>query len=187
MSPLGSNPSPPAIVRESHEQLRHAFEQGLPERFDMATSVCERWADGGDRRALTSESATGETRRYSFDDLDRRASRLADHLADQGVGRGDRVGVTVLRKPERIITHVACWKLVAVWGPASGAFSWRACVRSRHRAQSEVRPIRRSTLPSARTDLVLYAPSTAEDGLEPSPVGATREGGVSAPVRAVAS
>lgn len=107
---------------ESYEQLREEFEHDVPDQFNMGAYVCDRWADGSDRSALVFEAADGETTRYTFDDFHREASRLADHLAEQGVGRGDRVGVNVPQKPETLLTHVACWKLGAVSVPLSTLF-----------------------------------------------------------------
>lgn len=105
-----------------YEQLREAFEHDVPEQFNMAGYVCDRWADGSDRPALIFEPADGETERYTFDEFDREASRLADYLASRGVGRGDRVGVNVPQKPETLLTHVAAWKLGAVSVPLSTLF-----------------------------------------------------------------
>jgi acyl-CoA synthetase (AMP-forming)/AMP-acid ligase II len=45
--------------------------------------------------------------------LDRRANRLAHHLLDRGVGRGDHVGVYAFNRIEWVEALLACWKIGA--------------------------------------------------------------------------
>ncbi|WP_254536190.1 acyl-CoA synthetase [Halomarina litorea] len=109
---------------ESYDDLLAAFEWEVPERFNMAHYVCDRWADGedGDRTALLSERETGERASYTFAELATLTDGLAGHLRAQGVGRGDRVGVNAPQTPETAIAHIACWKLGAVSVPLSTLF-----------------------------------------------------------------
>ena len=93
----------------SYEALREAFEWEVPETFNMATYLCDRWAG--------SESGTDDGGGDG-----RAANGLADFLAARGVSRGDRVGVNVPRKPETVIAHLAAWKLGAVSVPLSTLF-----------------------------------------------------------------
>ena len=53
----------------------------------------------------------------SFRDLDRRANRLANHLAARGVGRGSRVGICLARSPDSIIAALAVMKAGAAYVP----------------------------------------------------------------------
>jgi len=53
-------------------------------------------------------------RRLSYRDLDRRADRLAHHLAASGVGPGDRVGVQLANGTEYVESMLACFKVRAV-------------------------------------------------------------------------
>jgi fatty-acyl-CoA synthase len=50
-------------------------------------------------------------------ELDRRTDALAAGLAAQGVGKGDRVGLLLLNRPEFIDTVLAAWKLGALAVP----------------------------------------------------------------------
>ncbi len=53
-------------------------------------------------------------RRLTFAELEARANRLAHHLAANGVGPGDHVGVQLYNGPEYVETMLACLKLRAV-------------------------------------------------------------------------
>jgi acyl-CoA synthetase (AMP-forming)/AMP-acid ligase II len=57
--------------------------------------------------------AGGERRSYA--DMEARANRLAHHLAGQGVGPGDHVGIYGLNSVEWIESLWAIFKLRAVW------------------------------------------------------------------------
>ncbi|MFC7198715.1 acyl-CoA synthetase [Halospeciosus flavus] len=108
---------------DSYEQLRESFEWEVPERFNVATYVCDRWADAeGERTAIFAEDDDGRERQFTYADLRERTNQLANYLASQGVGRGDRVGVNAPQKPETVVAHVAAWKLGAVSIPLSTLF-----------------------------------------------------------------
>ena len=47
----------------------------------------------------------------------RRANRLANALAAQGLGRGDRIGILLPQSPEAAIAHVATYKMGAIAVP----------------------------------------------------------------------
>jgi acyl-CoA synthetase (AMP-forming)/AMP-acid ligase II len=56
-----------------------------------------------------------ERRRCTFAEMDARANRLAHHLAAQGVGPGDHVGIYALNRVEWVEALWAIFKLRAVW------------------------------------------------------------------------
>jgi acyl-CoA synthetase (AMP-forming)/AMP-acid ligase II len=64
----------------------------------------------GDREYLVAEG-----RRLSYAETEARANRLAHHLAAQGVGPGDHVGIYALNSAEWVETAWAVFKLRAVW------------------------------------------------------------------------
>ena len=107
---------------ESYDALREAFEWEVPEAFNIATYVCDRWAEDPDRTALFAEDETGARRACTFRELRDRSNRLASCLRDAGVERGDRVGVNLPQRPETAVAHLACWKLGAVSVPLSVKF-----------------------------------------------------------------
>lgn len=78
--------------------------------FNLA-DLFEHAADAfADREYLV---ADGDTRTYG--EMEARANRLAHHLADQGVGPGDHVGIYAYNSVEWVETLWAVFKLRAVW------------------------------------------------------------------------
>jgi acyl-CoA synthetase (AMP-forming)/AMP-acid ligase II len=55
--------------------------------------------------------------RWTFAEFDARANRLANALADHGVGHGDRVSTLLFNGTEIVLTVYACAKLGAVFNP----------------------------------------------------------------------
>ncbi|HET7322828.1 MAG TPA: AMP-binding protein [Halococcus sp.] len=106
---------------EDYDHLHDGFEWELPQKFNIASYLCDRWA-GEDRVALYAENEAGEKRSYTFGEMREIANRLANYLKEQGVERGDRVGVNAPQKPETVFAHVAAWKLGAVSVPLSTLF-----------------------------------------------------------------
>jgi acyl-CoA synthetase (AMP-forming)/AMP-acid ligase II len=60
------------------------------------------------------EAMVAAERRLTYGDLDRRAARLAHHLASAGIGPGDRVGIQLANGTEYIEAMLACFKVRAV-------------------------------------------------------------------------
>nr|NIS37462.1 acyl-CoA synthetase [Actinomycetota bacterium]NIU71876.1 acyl-CoA synthetase [Actinomycetota bacterium]NIW33820.1 AMP-binding protein [Actinomycetota bacterium]NIX25920.1 AMP-binding protein [Actinomycetota bacterium] len=108
---------------EDYEALLEDFEWAVPEQFNTATYVCDRWAqDAPDRVAVRAAGREDDLAELTYGGLDRRASQLANHLAERGVGPGDRVAVNAPQKPEAVIGMVATWKLGGVVVPLSVLF-----------------------------------------------------------------
>ncbi|WP_440770679.1 acyl-CoA synthetase [Natronorubrum sp. DTA28] len=116
---------------DDYDHLREEFEWEVPNRFNMAAYVCDRWAttdpvDGGEsgdeRVALYTETAAGEREQYTYEEFHEVTNRLANYFADAGIERGDRIGVNAPQTAETVFTHVAAWKLGAVSIPLSTLF-----------------------------------------------------------------
>ncbi len=102
---------------DSYEDLRARFRWQVPARYNIGVDVCDKWAEEPDRTALIHKQADGAVRRYGFMELKRLSNRLANALADQGIGRGDRVGILLPQAPETAIAHIATYKLGAIAVP----------------------------------------------------------------------
>jgi len=107
---------------DSYEQLRDSFEWEVPAAFNIADYVCDRWAEDKGRVALFSENEAGDRRTYTFWEMQNATNALAHSLAEQGVRRGDRVGVNSPQRPETAFAHIAVWKLGGVSVPLSTKF-----------------------------------------------------------------
>lgn len=105
------------------EELREDWEWEIPEKVNMAYYMCDRWAENRTDVALIAEDpGGGNERSYTYFQMQTLANRLANYLSEQGIERGDRVGIFLPQQAETIITHLAIWKLGAVSVPLSLLF-----------------------------------------------------------------
>ncbi|WP_436348080.1 acyl-CoA synthetase [Natronorubrum sp. FCH18a] len=107
---------------DSYEELDDAFEWELPETFNMAAYVCDRWASNPSTVALYYEDEEGDQATYTFRELQTAANELANHLFAQGFERGDRIAVAAPPVFENAVGHLAAWKLGAISIPLSTLF-----------------------------------------------------------------
>jgi fatty-acyl-CoA synthase len=88
------------------------------------------WMERGERywpRALAVvDLAKGESGRFEYRQLNRRANQLASYLRDvAGVKRGDRVGMIAMNGVEVLDALFACGKLGAIFVPYNWRSHWR--------------------------------------------------------------
>jgi acetyl-CoA synthetase len=88
----------------------------VPERFSLAELCCDRHPPAAP--AVIEDG--GET--VSYGELARRSAAIAGGLAAQGVGRGDRVAVTLPQGALCLATHLAILRLGAVSVPIASIF-----------------------------------------------------------------
>ena len=78
----------------------------------------------GDQAALIWDSAmTGAVRRFTYAELRDRTAKLAGALAARGVGRGDRVVISMPMVPEAVIAMLACARVGAIHSVVFGGFA----------------------------------------------------------------
>lgn len=103
---------------DTWEGLRRGFTWPQPERYNIAEQICERWAKAEpDRLALTYLDGDGQQTQYTYSQLSRASSQLANTLRAYGLERGDRCAVLLPQTPETVLTHLACYKLGAIVVP----------------------------------------------------------------------
>jgi len=107
---------------KTYEEVYQSFEWDVPEFFNIADAVCDRWAADPARTALVYEDAQRRVRRYGFAEIREQANRCANVLLGLGLQRGDRVTLLLAQDPEAAIAHVACWKAGLVSNPTSVLF-----------------------------------------------------------------
>ncbi|MGI9384030.1 MAG: AMP-binding protein, partial [Methyloligellaceae bacterium] len=106
-----------------HEALRAEFRWPVPEHYNIAVDVCDRWAAAEpDRVALIHKQQDGAVERLTYGDLAHSSNRLANALRVAGLGRGDRIGLLLPQCPETAITHLAVYKLGAIAVPLAALF-----------------------------------------------------------------
>src|SRR5690606_23789655 len=79
-----------SLAGRSYEEVCGAFSWAIPERFNIATAICDRHVGAG-RTALIHEKANGTATDFTFEILQERSRRLANALTAQGINRGDRI------------------------------------------------------------------------------------------------
>jgi acetyl-CoA synthetase len=97
-------------VGASYEEICQKFIWKIPEHFNIADAVCDRWADDTARIAMTHESLDGSVEHFTFAEIRRYSNQFANLLRCLGVERGDRALVLLTQSPECAISHVACFK-----------------------------------------------------------------------------
>jgi acetyl-CoA synthetase len=92
----------------------------VPDRFNMGVSVCDRQKQ--DATALIVPQPDGGRRDYTFGDLKKLSSRLANLLTAHGLARDDRVAVLLPQMPETLVAHIAAYRAGLVAMPLAQLF-----------------------------------------------------------------
>jgi len=109
-------------IGSTYDEVYDSFSWDIPERYNIANDVCDRWADNPERVALIYEDGEGEVHTYSFAEVRRYANQFANTLNSCGLVRGDRVTLLLAQDPECAIAHVGCFKAGIVSSPTSVLF-----------------------------------------------------------------
>lgn len=101
-------------LEASEEPGRHSIV--YPDVTNMAADTVGRHAagDNADHVAMVFETADGGLLKWTFRQIDDKATRLAAHLQASGIGVGDRVAIHTGLRPETGIAHMAVYKLGAI-------------------------------------------------------------------------
>lgn len=101
------------LTGRSYEDVCANFAWAIPERFNIATAICDRHT-GESRTALISEGPEGAAIEMTFEHLQEQSCRLANALNANGIARGDRIGILLPQCPETLITHLAAYRIGAI-------------------------------------------------------------------------
>ncbi len=107
---------------DRYDELYREFRWQVPDRFNLGWNCCGQWAPDRTRFALYWEDESGETRAYSFWDVQREANRLSNALVALGVVRGERVAILLPQRPETAIAYIAIFQMGAIALPLSHLF-----------------------------------------------------------------
>jgi acetyl-CoA synthetase len=101
-----------ATPTTSYEQVVAEHRWVVPERYNIATDVCDKHAP--EKLAMVHERFDGAVREVSWGELQDLAARATGWLAALGVQRGDRVAVVLPPTPETAAVFFGTWKLGAI-------------------------------------------------------------------------
>jgi acetyl-CoA synthetase/medium-chain acyl-CoA synthetase len=98
---------------------REHFRLDVPERYNFAADVVDRWAEDREKLALVWVDDTGMQVRVTFDEMAERSRRAATALRSLGVGRGDVVLVLLPTLVEWWAVNLACLRMGAIACPGT--------------------------------------------------------------------
>jgi len=93
--------------------------------MNACVECCDRHT-GTDKIALNHESISGESRNFTFEDLQTMSAKVANVLVGQGVQPGDAVAGLLPRIPELVAFILGAWRAGAVYQPLFTAFGPKA-------------------------------------------------------------
>src|SRR5579859_4582353 len=96
----------------SYEQACADHRWEVPERYNIATDVCDRHPR--DKLAMIHEDFEGNVRRLNWGELQDISNRFANVLTSLGVERGDRVAMLLPPTPETAAAFFGTWKAGAI-------------------------------------------------------------------------
>ena len=109
-------------------------------KLNVAYNCLDRHLDGPRRNkaALIWEGEPGDVRTYTYWDLHREVSQVANGLKELGVGKGDRVAIYLPMIPEAAISMLACARIGAIHSVVFGGFSPNSLADRINDAQAKV-------------------------------------------------
>lgn len=105
-----------------YARLYQAFHWEIPERFNIATVCCDRWAQQTPDAVAIIDMNGPLPAITTFAALQARANRYASMLQTHGVKPGDRVGVMLPQMADAAIAHMGIYKLGAIAVPLAILF-----------------------------------------------------------------
>ncbi|TCR70353.1 acyl-CoA synthetase [Bosea sp. BK604] len=106
-----------------YDSLRAAFRWRIPERYNIAADVCDRWAEHEPERTAIIEVAPGQSAApVTFGTLKAQSNRLANALRARGIRAGDRVAILLPQGRAVLVSHLAAYKLGAIAVPLAALF-----------------------------------------------------------------
>src|SRR5437764_3344289 len=102
-----------------YDKLYSQFRWEVPEHFNFATDVVDRYASDPIRLALYWLNESGREERYTFAELRDLSNRFANVLAGLGIQRGDVVLVILPRIPAWQVVMLGLLKVGAIAAPGA--------------------------------------------------------------------
>lgn len=112
------DPTPHLERFDSYEQACREFRWLIPQRLNIASTICRRHTDAVTRIAL-SDVKEGGINTYTFGGLDYLSDKFATALAESGISRGDSVAVVLPPSAALAIAYLGTLKAGAVVVPLS--------------------------------------------------------------------
>src|SRR5579883_1062416 len=108
-----------------YEQERRDFHLDVPEYFNFAVDVVDRWAEDRNRVGMVWVGTENRSRTLTFHDFSRGSDRAANVFRKYGIGKGDRVLVVASRIPSWWEALLGLMKVGAVAAPGTAQLTAR--------------------------------------------------------------
>ncbi|MDO7787423.1 AMP-binding protein [Desulforamulus aquiferis] len=102
-----------------YEKERLEFNWNIPQYFNFATDVVDKWAQNPDKLAMLWVDEQDNEVRRTFKDFQDRSNKLANLLVEKGIKEGDIVILIMPRYIEWWETFLACLRIGAVVSPGT--------------------------------------------------------------------
>jgi acetyl-CoA synthetase len=97
---------------QSYEEVCARHRWSVPERYNIATDVCDKHPRN--KLAMVWEDWSGTERRVSWGELQDLAAKFANVLRERGVEREDRIAMLLPATPETAAAFLGTWKVGAI-------------------------------------------------------------------------
>lgn len=105
---------------DSYEEFCEGFELKIPETFNFAYDVVDRWAQAEPEKiALVYENDHGIMRNFTFGEIKELSDKAANYFISKGIKKGDVVMLVLKRKYQFWYLSVALHKIGALCVPAT--------------------------------------------------------------------
>ncbi|AEF94281.1 Butyrate--CoA ligase [Desulfotomaculum nigrificans CO-1-SRB] len=102
-----------------YQKERETFKWQLPEYFNFASDVVDKWAENPDKLAMIWVNEQDEEVRRTFRDFKERSNQLANLLVSQGIKPGDVIILIMPRYIEWWESFLACLRVGAIVSPGT--------------------------------------------------------------------
>lgn len=154
----------------TYDALTRNFRWNIPHHFNIAQACCESWHQlDGNRIALTHVTASGSAQDWTYSQLSKDSSKLANYLVASGHIAQDRIAVLLPQGPETLIAHLATYKagmiavpLALLFGPDALAYrladSGASCIVTNRQGNEKLTALK-AQLPALRNIIVTDWPT----------------------------
>ena len=110
-------------VIKDYDRLYATFAWTVPARFNMATAICDVWAERDPGRpAIFDVARDGGVTVMSYDDMRRRSRQFAAALVRHGINRGDRVAILLPQGAAVPVAHLGVYRMGGIALPLAILF-----------------------------------------------------------------
>ncbi len=106
------------MKKQSYEDLLKSFNWGIPEKFNIGISCCDKFAEKNpEKLALIYVDENEKVKNYSYGLIKLLSNKFCNFLKSLGLKRGDRIAILLSQQPETLISHLSGYRLGLICVP----------------------------------------------------------------------